>query len=161
MGSVRKPILSLEGKRRRPHGMAHLAISAHSLRQDLPKNTPAGSSYARESQWKHISTGRMLTWGRKPRLALTPDQPFPQTSPGSGAGSALHQPRRHVPAPRIPGPSAVAWRIAGACYRAAGVTGERPRRAGPFLAIGLALVITLAGRQPGMTEPGGPLSPRR
>jgi hypothetical protein len=101
------------------------------------------------------------TWGRKPRLALTPDQPFPQTSPGSGAGSALHQPRRHVPAPRIPGPSAVAWRIAGACYRAAGVTGERPRGAGPFLAIGLALVITLAGRQPGMTEPGGPLSPRR
>jgi hypothetical protein len=42
MGSVRKPILSLEGKRRRPQGMAHLAISAHSLRQDLPKNTPAG-----------------------------------------------------------------------------------------------------------------------
>lgn len=27
--------------------------------------------YARESQWKHIATGRMLAWGRKPWLALT------------------------------------------------------------------------------------------
>jgi uncharacterized protein (TIGR03083 family) len=27
--------------------------------------------YARESQWKHIATGRILAWGRKPWLALT------------------------------------------------------------------------------------------
>ena len=27
--------------------------------------------YAREPQWKHIATGRMLTWGRRPWLALT------------------------------------------------------------------------------------------
>jgi uncharacterized protein (TIGR03083 family) len=27
--------------------------------------------YRRESQWKHIATGRMLAWGRKPWLALT------------------------------------------------------------------------------------------
>ncbi len=27
--------------------------------------------YAREPQWKHIATGRILAWGRKPWLALT------------------------------------------------------------------------------------------
>jgi hypothetical protein len=27
--------------------------------------------YRREPQWKHIATGRMLAWGRKPWLALT------------------------------------------------------------------------------------------
>lgn len=27
--------------------------------------------YAREPQWKHIATGQMLAWGRKPWLALT------------------------------------------------------------------------------------------
>lgn len=27
--------------------------------------------YARESQWKHIATGQILAWGRKPWLALT------------------------------------------------------------------------------------------
>jgi len=34
--------------------------------------------YARESQWKQLTTGRMLAWGRKPWLALTLTSRFHQ-----------------------------------------------------------------------------------